>query len=225
MKKIITKIICITVGLVLINQASLSQGFINLDFEQAKIVVNPSGMYPDSVYASLAIPGWTAYINGTQVDDIILDTVPLDAAEVTFQGINSDYLTPIQGNFSVALFGSSIFGPQASAAIGQTGQIPVTAETLIFWANIFGSLQVSFDGQMLDCLLTGSTATYGIYSADISAFAGQTGELLFTAQMNSSALLDNIQFSNIPVPEPGTWSLLALGATFIGFSRLTRRKL
>ena len=64
-----------------------------------------------------------------------------------------------------------------------------------------------------------NTLNYKIYSADISAFAGQTGQLLFTTPVQTLALLDNIQFSSLPVPEPSEFALVMLGTILLGFRR------
>jgi hypothetical protein len=37
--------------------------------------------------------------------------------------------------------------------------------------------------------------------------------------MENAVLLDNIQFSPVPVPEPSEFALAALGAVFPGFRR------
>ncbi|MDE3068601.1 MAG: PEP-CTERM sorting domain-containing protein, partial [Verrucomicrobiota bacterium] len=177
--------------------------------------------YPYAVYANDAIPGWTAYIGGVSQSDIIYNTRPLDAAEVTLQGTNSNVLTPIEGNFTVVLFGASSSAPQQSAGIGQTGQIPSAAQSLIFWGYA-GLDNVSFNAQALSLLVLGNTANYNIYGADISAFAGQSGELLFTAPPGYEDIIDNIQFSSSPIPEPGIISLFAFGGSLFAFRR--RRK-
>ncbi|HEY5041373.1 MAG TPA: PEP-CTERM sorting domain-containing protein [Verrucomicrobiae bacterium] len=213
--KLYSNIICIlTAGMI----SCFSQGFINLDFESAVINPDPSSpYYPYAVYDTNAMPGWTAYINGSPQQDIIYNTRPLDAAAVTLQGTNS-VLTPIQGNFTVELFGSSMFAPQQSAAIGQTAQIPAFAMSLIFWGNI-GGLQITFNNQPLAFNSIGSTDTYTIWSADVSAYAGQTGQLVFTVPWQSSALLDSIQFSSSPVPEPSALGLSALGGLLLACRR------
>src|SRR5262249_52988002 len=102
---------------------------------------------------------------------------------------------------------------QQSAAIGQTGQIPTNARSLIFWGY---STDVSFGGQPLSLIVLSITPNYNIYGADISAFAGQTGQLLFTAQPQTLDIVDNIQFSSNPVPEPGTLGLFCIGGLLIG---------
>jgi hypothetical protein len=81
-------------------------------------------------------------------------------------------------------------------------------------------MQITFNSQPLNFLVTGSSANYDIYTADISAYAGQTGQLLFTVPPYvNSAILDNIQFSSSPVPEPAALALAALGAGLLGCLR------
>jgi len=209
-------------------QNGQAQGFINLNFESAQIVHDPSGGYPESSYASNAIPGWTAYISGVPQTDIIYNSVPLSAPSVTLQGTNSPYYQAIHGQYSMMLWGE--FNPLQlsfktnSAAIGQTGQIPISAQSLLFWGAI-GGMQVTFNGQPLTFFTIGSTTYYNIYGTDISAFAGQTGELLFLnpnygyPPNGGPATIDNIQFLTSSVPEPSTLALGALGGLLLGFRR------
>ena len=207
-----------------IGQHCHSQGFINLDFESAHVVLDASSpYYPYAVYANTAIPGWTAYYGTTNnptyvsLSSISYNDMSLGAANVSLEDTNAIYgPLPIQGKYSILLQGS-IPAAVSSASIGQTGTIPVTAQSLTF-IGYFGG-QVTFNGQPLDYLVTGSTANYNIYAADISVYAGQTGQLLFTATVNTSALLDNIQFSSTPVPEPSVFVLTALGGLLLGCRR------
>jgi len=196
------------------------QGFVNLDFESANIVNDPQGSYPWSVYTSDAIPGWTAYIAGTPVSDIWHNEVPLGAPEVTLQGTNNILGLPlIQKNYFVMLWGAFSNPAGGSAAIGQTGKIPLSAQSLVFWGTI-GGMQVTFNGQPLTFLPTGVTANYTIYAADISTYAGQTGQLLFTDPYYTNtqggpASIDNIQFSSAAVPEPSIFSLFSICILFL----------
>jgi len=73
-----------------------------------------------------------------------------------------------------------------------------------------------------------ATANYTVFGADISAYAGQTGELLFTAPwqgepgqsgFEEDGMVDNIQFSSSPIPEPNEFSLVGLGALLLRFRR------
>jgi len=167
------------------------------------------------------MPGWTAYIDDTPIDQVVYNTRPLDAAEVSLQGVASDSLTPIQGDYTVELFGASRFAPQQSAAIGQTGQIPASARSLLFWGY---STDVSFGGHALSLSVLDITPNYYIYGADISAFAGQTGELRFTVPPQSLSVIDNIQFSDQRVPEPGAFAVSVLGASVLGWRVWRRRR-
>ena len=201
-----------------------AQGFINLNFERAKIVTDPS--YPYYAYASNAVPGWTAYLDGIPQSNIFYNEVSFGAAEVSIHDSNGtegfEGFLPLAGRYSVLLqgtFGSGMPGEPSTAAIGQTGMIPIDMQSLIFWGALVSGLQVTFDGQPIAFEAIGNGANYTIYGADISAFAGQAGELLFSTSNNGWAMLDNIQFSSNPVPEPGTWSLLALGGAAFVFVR------
>ena len=66
---------------------------------------------------------------------------------------------------------------------------------------------------------TGSSDNYNIYAADVSAYAGQTAQLLFTAVAGNAGMLDNIQFSSTAVPEPNQFALAALGTLLLGCRR------
>jgi hypothetical protein len=63
---------------------------------------------------------------------------------------------------------------------------------------------------------------YALYQADISSYAGQEVELKFTvfaqnpyrSQLHGMEL-DNIQFSPVAIPEPGTFFLTAAALTLL----------
>jgi MYXO-CTERM domain-containing protein len=114
-----------------------------------------------------------------------------------------------------------------TAAIGQTGEVPPTALSITFDASLEFNLQVTFAGQPISLVQIGSTPDYDIMAGDMSAYGGETGQLLFTAPGGTVfdagyGLLDNIQFSTNSVPEPGELALAALGAVLLALRR--RRK-
>jgi hypothetical protein len=218
----------ISILLLAICQNGWGQGFLNLNFESA----NPSGYVPgNTLPTSVAFPGWTAYYSsasGTNIaSTVYYDGVSAGGAAIILEDSNaaSGGPLPLQGNFSVLLEGgNSIFNPpgeQYSASIGQTGTIPNTAKTLTFWGNIPGGMQITFNGQPLSFIDISNTLNYAIWGADISAYAGQSGQLLFTAPgglpNTSGGELDNIQFSSLPIPEPAEFALAVLGALILGF--------
>jgi len=183
---------------------AFAQGFVNLDFESA----NLSGYGAGSVPTASAIPGWTAYLGGTNLANINYDLNHYNGTEVCLVGSAN-----LQGNYYVLLQGAIFNDVNEAASIGQTGTIPATAGSLIWWAAS-GPFSLSFNGQTLPYSAIGSGTGYAIFAANISTFAGETGELLFTSTGYPGApgcIIDNIQFSSSPVPEPGVLALFALG--------------
>jgi hypothetical protein len=202
------------------------QGFVNLDFEQSTIVSSsPSGFGFNTGTAD--VPGWTEYNGWSDANysggaTLMYNNQPLDEPGVALEG--TDFPIPaIQGQYSVLLLGGDILGGTQGAAIGQTGTIPLTAQSITFWWGTGldnYSLQITFGGHLLSFSPISSTAKYVIYGADISGYAGQTGELLFTEGPSAGeGVIDNVQFSSTAVPEPSEFALAALGALLLGFRR------
>jgi len=222
MKKRIILLLLVLGGLC----ACQAQGFVNLNFENASFVSDPNpqnSMYPYAVYASNAIPGWTAYVAGSPVADIFSNNAYLSGGCVAIIGTNNNLgFQPIQGKYCMLLAGDNYWIYTNTAGIGQIGQIPTNTVSLTFWGLLAGG-NVSFNGQTLAVIQTDSTANYNIYAADISAYAGQTGQLLFTTSLGGISSIDNIQFSPSPVPEPHVFGLFALGSALIGLLRRDSR--
>lgn len=224
-----TESILLLALLLLICRNGRAQGdFQNMDFEDSVIVSShPYGGGAFNV-GTADVPGWTEYYGWSDVNysggtTLQYNDPTLDAPGVTLFDAVVLGSYAIQGNYSIYLYGGDTPSMTTGAAIGQTGTIPTTAQSLTFdLGQHFGSLQVTFNGQPLDYLVTGSAASYTIYSADISAYAGEAGQLLFTAPYYSNAMLDNIQFSSSPVPEPGVLALTALGTVLLGCRRFRK---
>jgi hypothetical protein len=232
--------IILTTALLSLAESDFAQGFVNLDFENAHFTGDPSGNSPPySVYASNAIPSWTAYLGSVPQMDVLSNESTLGSAMVSIQGTNlpdfetfTGFVEPaLQGRWSIFLQGFSgntnaiTGGTPIVASIGQTGQIPLTANSVLFWGYFpfnNNTFSISFHGQDLTWLAVSNALNYTVYGADVSAFAGQTGQLLFSASANTYAELDNISFSTLPIPEPSAFALAALGALFLGFSRRRR---
>ena len=69
-----TRIISLALGL-FVFLIGHSQGFVNLNFEDATFVSDTSsGLYPYFVYSSNAIPGWTAYVGESPVSEVLSNT-------------------------------------------------------------------------------------------------------------------------------------------------------
>jgi hypothetical protein len=212
-------------------QIAPGQGFVNMDFEDTTItaiLINSFTGYYDYI---ATVPGWTwspenndAAVNADTM--VSLNDIALDSSAVTLQGTNSSFAPSLHGMYSIFLQGGSASVPSTSySAIWQTGQIPATAKSLIYWG---GALQISFNGQLLTPVAIGNAANYTVWGVDISPYAGQTGELRFTkpwldTNFSDGALLDNIQFSPVPVPEPSALALYGVFVLCLSGTRLMKR--
>jgi hypothetical protein len=140
-------------------------------------------------------------------------------------------MTAPEGNYFVVLQAGhepgAPAGVLADASIAQFGTVPTFAQSIQFLSSQgMANGAVSFGGQALPfTLLAIEPSGWGRWGADITAFAGQSGELRFTALglpgPDLGFFLDDIRFSPIPVPEPSTWGLLALGGALILITRRT----
>jgi hypothetical protein len=182
-----------------------------LDFEQAKIVLvnNP----PALIWETNAYPGWTVLANGVPVNQVQLDSVLFNGVGIED---SAGELPPLEGRFS-ALFGLT----SSQMAIAQSGTIPAGSDSLTFEA--LGVFSVSFAGHPLPIEVLGNLPSYGtIYGVDISAYAGQYGQLMFQIGPFTSGglnMLDDVAFSPQSIPEPGTISMLGLGTFILGMWR------
>ncbi len=208
-----------------------AQGFINLDFEQARLSNLTTNSSTGMVYGSAVASGWTAYLSsvaGGSTTNLNYNNIGLGGTVINLIGTNGGF-SPIHGKYFILLQGADwTYG--SAASIGQTGTIPANAQSLIFWGS---APEVTFNSQLLSLTSLGSTNGYGIWGADISGFAGQTGELLFTALNGITynhtypngylpgqwAYIDNIQFSSTAVPEPSTLALGIISSLLLGFRR------
>ncbi len=195
------------------------QNFVNLNFEQATITPDPSSPnYPNAVYASNAIRGWTA-TGFLSPNDIFFNTVSLGATSVSLEGTNGVF-PALDGKYSIDLYGG-VEGPAAGASISQTGLVPSGTASIRFIAQGVGAaggpLLVSLDGQNIPTYAISTGPNYTTYAGDISGFANQAEQLTFTAPqgVNNYWELDDIQFSVTPVPEPSTLSLFGISILFL----------
>ena len=201
--------------LAVLSPANAQGTFGNLAFESANIP--PGTQISTMIPATNAFPKWSStapvYYDGLSTGGAIISIIDSNVG-AGFQ--------PLQGNYSVFLFG----GPGGPTTLSQTGLVPVGTESLL--VDLAGSgiplLIVSLGGQTIQMVPVATSANYTQYGGDISAFAGLQAQLSFTEQppvgVPPSVLeLDNVLFSTSPVPEPGTMALLFTGALLLGVYR------
>jgi hypothetical protein len=191
--------------------------FQNLDFELAQLPVLAPDQFGGPVAGGEAIPGWTAYTFGSPVAQVLHNGTTLGSPAVTIYGPNWTGSEILGGHYSVQIK-SGTRSSGLSSAIGQAGEIPISAKSLLFSATgyqelSFTGLELSFAGNQMPFVLLSSNSGYDVLGADISAYAGKTGELRFTVKPRSpitgfgNAVLDNVAFSTQIVPEPSSPAL------------------
>jgi hypothetical protein len=232
----IKKFIAWTSGVLLTSLSAQAQGsFQNLAFENANPVSIVGGEYPDEVTPGSALPGWSASIGGIPVTAIIQNDYALGGASIDIfgPGWTTPYPGIIDGNYTVMLQagGPSPLSGGGNASLSQNGTIPANAMSLEFeaWSMIANAtLSVSFAGNSLSPVglssgVSPSGQSYTLYGADISAFAGQSGQLQFTDVYSGQGLngieLDDITFSPNSIPEPGTLALIVTGGLTLALHR------
>ena len=181
--------------------------FLNLNFESP--ILPLTSPVPGLVPATNALPGWTVYLSGNPTDFVFYPEVPIGSPSIALVNSQTQFYPSIQGNYSVFFRG---------AGLGQTGQIPNNVAALLFLRDPSAFFLASFGGQNIPLVQFGTSGNNIIMAGNISMFAGQTGELLFSG----GGLFDAIQFSSTPSPEPGKISLFVVGALFLGWRRTVR---
>ena len=214
-------------ALLLSSSAFGQADFRNLDFEAARVQDLPPDSIGEVVTRSQALPGWLAQV-GSNLDPAINHNFLFHGtAGISLIGPQSPMLAP-QGNYFVVLqAGQNPLNPPGGlvdASISQFGTVPSFAQSLQFLSSpILEGAEVSFGGATIPLFLISVESGYGRWGGDVSAFAGQSGELRFTAlgmpAPTFGFFLDDIRFSPLPVPEPSSWALLALGAALIFITR------
>ncbi len=207
------KLLC-CLAVVLTGVCAFAQGtFQNLDFEQANDVPLPDGL----LLTVDAFPGWTVYASSVPQQFVSLDGI---VEGLTVAALAATPGLVLDGNFSAMLAGSGL--GTANASIGQSGVIPAGTESLRFLAS--GLFSVSFAGHPLQLQDLGTGLSFGeFYGADVSAYAGQSGQLLFQAGPGGIYEIDDISFSAQPIAEPGVLSILGLGALTLLLAARARR--
>jgi hypothetical protein len=209
-------IVYLSVALFWVVRNISGQSFVNLDFEDATIVTDPSGfLYPHSVYADDAIPGWTGYLGTNEVTDLLYNDLTLGQASIDI--VDTSYNGVIEGQYTVVLQWGDAPTPgptqTVSPSISQTGLVPADAKSLQFMAYNARSFSVSLGGQDLTLLPLASGSNYTLFGADTSSFAGKIEPLTITAfgpSLTVPQYFDSFVFSSSPIPEPSVLKLLGV---------------
>ena len=218
---------CLVVALLSFLRNLYGQGFVDLNFESATLATAPPPWGSSSVEFAQAFPGWSESIGlntNALYDAVPLDTVGISIIDKSFSSWPAWPGPVIQGNYSAVLASGDGYtvngGGPTAATLSQTGLVPVGTESLQFEANEYldspASLVVTLGGQTLTLAVLGTGTNYTRYGADVSQWAGQTANLAFTVLAENPhrgdeyLVLDAIQFSSEPVPEPSVMGLFSI---------------
>lgn len=212
--------------------------FQNFDFESANVLPSGPESYGTFVPVGSALPSWTVYLGSGQQTQVGYNSPTAGTATISLLGPtwnNTDTslygVGVIDGNYSVLLQSGSVQGNnllEENASIIQSGTVPSTAGSLQFEAFAVGPFTVSFAGNALDpvALSSGESADglhYILYGVNMSAWAGQSGNLEFTADYNVHdpyLVLDDIIFSPTNLtPEPSPLVLTGIGGLLFALYR------
>lgn len=208
MNKPINAILCAASAFAI--SANGQETFQNLDFESAQLVFTDSP-FNNLVATTNALPGWTAYLGSSPISEVAYNSDGgIGIAPIKLVGMGHG---EINGDFSIWLSWRPS-GGLGGGSIAQSGLVPADAQSLIFKASMLqdGALVVSLDDQTLSYTPLAVGPNYTVYGADISALADQNETLGFSAALDLGAvILDDIEFSSQPIPEPSAVALLLVG--------------
>jgi len=185
--------------------------FVNLDFEQATI---PPGTPPGAVPADAGFPGWTPFVADVPTSFVSYNSTGIGLGEVVLY----DQFLPtgigvIQPRFSACLITDA--GLRVPSSLSQVGEIPAEIQSIRFLADFFWPpALLNVNGIHLPLARMSNPANFEPieWGADVSMFAGQTVELVFSSGPLLTArvvTVDAIRFSEQPIPEPGHVGLLS----------------
>ncbi len=210
--------------------------FVNLDFEQATVVVNDP-MFGHLAW-DLALPGWQPPVGAPDTATVYLG-IPHLGLSPYIELIDDNYYpewpashqTSIAGRFSLRMAGSVEPG-YGSVWITQTGDVPAWAKALEF-VVLGGEPEIYLNDVQIPLVEIDEPGFLRRFAGNVVSFAGTTAELkiqyvepvVFDEEVpRHSGTLDNIAFTQRLVPEPSSLVLatLALGVV-LASSRKPRR--
>ena len=183
-----------------------------------------------------AFPGWSGSVGGVQPSQVLVNSQLSAGIGITFSGAGIPFQFPPIGNEFTALL---VTYPLSSVTVSlfQTGMVPAGADTIqIKIGEIHPApWTLSLGGQSIDMVPSTATASYTLYTGNVSPFAGKVETLAvsaFSVPTTAASVLTfcDLSFQGALVPEAGTLSYFGLGALLVichvraGRTRLQRNR-
>jgi hypothetical protein len=197
--------------------------FQNLNFESANLPQIPPGQTGGIVAFSDALPGWVGYLGANLTTNVYHNELSAGSARINIIGPEFPTTAILEGQYTLALQSGGPQEPSVEASIAQIGLLPMDIQAIQVKAS-GSNFAVSFKGQSIAFSPIGNGPNYTLYQGDVSAFAGQLGELRLSsiAPPNPFTVsLDSISF--VSVPEPSSTLFLLTGGTFALVTSFRRR--
>jgi hypothetical protein len=205
--------------------------FVNLNFEQATVVVNDPTF--GNLAWNLALPGWAPGVGQPDSSSVYYRSGHLGFAPfiMLLDNTSQSPFPAISGNYSLRIRGS--FVPEyGNGAVRQTGDVPAFARAIELLVR-GAEPQVFLGNDLIPLVVVSQSGGTVRYAGNIVEHAGTTAELRiayppgdgnFDEEGDSySGNIDDIQFTTrVVVPEPNTCILAALGT--IGVIAVRRRR-
>ena len=199
------------------------QDFVNLNFEAARFFVAPTppGGWGDFVDPAMAFPGWTVY-GVALYNNLTLGSPAVDLMGPSFP--NAVGYTPLQGSYSVLMQYFGLAG--GPPTLSQTAVVPTGTHSISFLVRAEtgpADAAVTLNGASIPLVQISG----GRLAGDITTFAGGVAQLTFSTPSSSGRYselyLDDIRFSALSIPEPGSLSLAGLGILLCALRLVLRR--
>jgi hypothetical protein len=215
------------------SQAAFAGAFVNLDFEQATVVVNDP-MF-GNLNGNLAFPGWVPPSGNPNTNYVYYHSghFGFPAYIMLLDNTAQSQDPALSGNYSLYIRGSYV--PEHSeASLRQTGDIPSYARAIELLVN-GDKPNVYIGNDLIPLVVVGQTSKGRIFAGNIQSHAGTTdvlriaypaGDGNFDEEGDSyKGAIDNIEFTTrVVVPEPATYVLAASAVVgLLAFRRRSRR--
>ena len=211
-----------------ISTVAHSQGFVNLNFEDA--VVQP--LPPDNIFLewSLAAPGWN-HSGGFSTSFVYYHQEHVGSEQIFLLVDSTSPVSPpgaqLAGNYSLAFasgVSNDVSGIWVNAYISQSGLIPSSARSIRMLAS-GAPFQVFIGGVEIPMLSLGGNS----YGGDISGLGDSTADLTIVnaasiGNVHDYTIVDNIQFSPEAIPEPSVIALIFIGGGVLIYARRSHRR-